>query len=84
LGDARRFASVLPDRDFVQMAGTAPNKFKSSVAGALHPAAGKGPKLEHVNKSLRTPAAWRGRLPLTAVKGAGFYRAKRGEWRDGI
>jgi len=36
LSDARRFASVLPDRDFVQMAGVAQNKFKSSVAVALH------------------------------------------------
>jgi hypothetical protein len=36
LGDARRFASVLPDDDFVQMAATASNKFKSSVADALH------------------------------------------------
>jgi hypothetical protein len=51
LCDARRFASVLPDRDFVQMAETTPIKFKSSVAGTLHPAAGKGPKLEQVNKS---------------------------------
>jgi hypothetical protein len=30
---------VLPDREFVQMAGTTSNKFKLSVAGALHPAA---------------------------------------------
>jgi hypothetical protein len=33
------------------MAATTPNKFKLSVAGTLHPAARKGPKLEQVNKS---------------------------------
>jgi hypothetical protein len=34
---------VLPDLDFVQMAGATPNKFKSSVADALHPTAKKVP-----------------------------------------
>ncbi|QWG18997.1 hypothetical protein KMZ68_03700 [Bradyrhizobium sediminis] len=60
------------------MAGTAPNKFKLSVAGALHPAAENGPKLEQVNKSLLAATASHVRLPLTAVKGAGFYRARLG------
>jgi hypothetical protein len=85
LCDAKRFTSVLPDRDFVQMADTPPNKFKLSVAGTLHPAARKGPKLEQVNKSFARHdastlpgAAAGGRLPLTAVKGAGFNRARRG------
>jgi hypothetical protein len=84
--DAKRFASVLPDGDFVQTATTTPNKFKLSVAGTLHPAAKKGPKLEQVNKSLGAPdalgrplATAERRLPLTAVKGAGFNRARRGE-----
>jgi hypothetical protein len=40
-------ASVLRDCDFVQMAGVAQNKFKSSVAGALH-LRPKGPKPEQV------------------------------------
>jgi hypothetical protein len=47
----KAYRSVLPDRDFVQMAKTTPIKFKSSVADTLHPAAGKGPKLEQVNES---------------------------------
>jgi hypothetical protein len=52
LSDTRRFASVLPDRDFVQMPGVAQNKFKLSVARALHLPAGR-PKLEHVAGFLR-------------------------------
>jgi hypothetical protein len=90
LCDAKRFASVLPDRDFVQMAETPPNKFKLSVAGALHPGREKGPKLEQVNESFaRADALWTRlgqtlaaagvRLPLTAPKGAGFNRARWGE-----
>jgi hypothetical protein len=43
LCNAKRLASVLPDRDFVQMAETPPNKFKSSVAAALHPSRQKVP-----------------------------------------
>jgi hypothetical protein len=37
--------SVLPDRHFVQMPRAAQVKFKSSVAGALHPLQ-RDPKLE--------------------------------------
>jgi hypothetical protein len=44
LSDARRFASVLPDRDFVQMPGVAQNKFKLSVARGLHLTGEKVPK----------------------------------------
>jgi hypothetical protein len=44
---------VLPDRHFVQMARAAQDKFKSSVAGALHLWA-QGPKLEQVNESAAT------------------------------
>jgi hypothetical protein len=45
------FASVLPDRDFVQTAQAAQNKFKSSVADALH---NRGKKVPNWNK-LTTP-----------------------------
>jgi hypothetical protein len=49
--------SVLRDRIFVQTGETAQIKFKSSVAGALHPGPLKGPKLEQVNVSLLRKAA---------------------------
>jgi hypothetical protein len=49
LSDARLAASVLPDRDFVQMRGAGQNKFNWSVAGALHRGAPQGPKVEQVN-----------------------------------
>jgi hypothetical protein len=40
---------VLRDRIFVQTGETIQVKFKSSVAGALHPGTPKGPELEQVN-----------------------------------
>jgi hypothetical protein len=40
---------VLRDRIFVQTGKTTQVKFKSSVAGALHPGTPKGPELEQVN-----------------------------------
>jgi hypothetical protein len=40
------FASVLPDRVFVQMAEVGQIKFKSSVARGMHPAC-RHPKPEH-------------------------------------
>jgi hypothetical protein len=41
---------VLPDRDFVQMPGVPQNKFKLSVACALHLPVQR-PKLEHLGLS---------------------------------
>jgi hypothetical protein len=49
LSDARRIASVLPDRIFVQMPEASQIKFKLSVAAALHSGFQKGPNLEQVN-----------------------------------
>jgi hypothetical protein len=43
----QRGGSVLRDRDFVQMAKLAQNRFKGSVAGALH----RTPKVPRGNSS---------------------------------
>jgi hypothetical protein len=42
----RDFASVLPDRIFVQTVAVLKTKFKSSVACGMHPRP-EGPELEH-------------------------------------
>jgi hypothetical protein len=76
LSDARLVASVLPDRDFVQMPGAGQNKFKWSVAGALHPGHPIGPKLEQVNDSTVAPGPLNRQLPLTADNAAGFNPGK--------
>ena len=74
------FASVVARPDFVQAATAAQNKFKLSVAGALHPAARKGPKLEQVNDSHGGAAATGKRhLPLTALNDAVLNRNGLGE-----
>jgi len=72
LSDARLAASVLPDRDFVQMRGVGQNKFKWSVAGALHPGRRKVPKWNKLTIPLRRPGRSTGHLPLTADNAAGF------------
>jgi hypothetical protein len=83
LSDARLVASVLPDRDFVQMPEVTQNKFKLSVACRLHPAAERS----QTGTTCRlcgagTPGS--GHLPLTADNGAGFNPHKdRGDGCDG-
>jgi hypothetical protein len=71
---------VLRDRIFVQTGETYQVKFKSSVAGALHPGPPKGPELEQVNVcELRIwdtrcfAAAAKRHLPLTELETARFY-----------
>jgi hypothetical protein len=81
-GDARRFASLLPDRDFVQMPGVLQNKFKSSVACGLHLPA-DSPKLEHLATFRRWQPLPTGPLPLTSVNTAGFIPQATGDRCDG-
>ena len=63
---------MLPDRDFVQMAETAPIKFKSSVARGLHLLAQQVPNWNMGAWSRGTASFLRRNLPLTMVNGAGF------------
>jgi hypothetical protein len=71
---------VLPDRDFVQMPGVAPSKFKSSVAGALHLSADKVPNW-NIDAPAAAAAARAVPLPLTAGNAAGFNPL--GKWELG-
>jgi hypothetical protein len=83
LSDARRIASVLPDRDFVQMAGVVQNKFKSSVASGLHLLRPKVPNWNNRAPPGRCCACVGDPLPLTADDAAGFNPAGTGDARDG-
>jgi hypothetical protein len=71
LSDARLLASVLRDGKFVQTREAIGNKFKSSVAMALHPAVETVPNWNKLPMpcDAQTPQA-SCQLPLTAIDGA--------------
>jgi hypothetical protein len=69
-------ASVLPDRVFVQMAGIAQMKFKSSVASKMHLVRVAVPNWNN-RRGTRCD------LPLTMVCGAGFDPGGERGTRDG-